>query len=103
MALDYQPRGASPRGEPRVKLFIAGLIILIPLNGFVLSYSIFLAPLVMIVAPAALVAIYTIMVGGPQRDLELQGKEEMEDWKEMVSMTGGTSIYLSMTSFVWAW
>jgi ABC-type xylose transport system permease subunit len=54
----------------------------------------------MIIAPAALIAIYAIIVDGPQRYLKIKRMEKMEDSKEMESTTCGASIYLSMIFFV---
>ncbi len=79
----------------RGRLYVAGLLLAIPLNGVVFFYSIFLAPIVVLAVGASLSTVFGLMSRGPLRAIN-PAPGERQDFKEMVSKVGGGAIYLSM-------
>jgi hypothetical protein len=78
----------------RVRLYLAGLLLLVPLNGLVFFYSLLLAPLVVILASFLLATTFGLMSQGPLRDMN-PSPSERTDYKEMVSAEGSAAIWLS--------
>ena len=78
----------------RVRLYLAGLLVLVPLNALVFFYSILLAPVVVILASFLLATTFGMMSQGTLRELN-PSPAERADYKEMVQSEGGAAIWLS--------